>query len=199
MPFTWGGLEGRYGELIAIRGPRVTAASILNDGAPESDTCFRLLPGGVRSLSFTSDGVAVSEIKRYTTIERMGGFVQLRPNCGHFKTMKNGAYEVTFEPHNSEVQHLYQSKDAKGEWTGQVVHTGSCLRIHGAVTLKEQGILIHEASNVSWLTGCISPRTFNNYKVSLENKPKTNASYLAMNELFQFIGRDRANFFVLDW
>jgi len=116
-----------------------------------------------------------------------------------FFFMKHGPYEVTVERGNSVVQHLYQGKDRQGQWTGPIVHNGDCLRIHGAVTVKEQGILIHEAPNVSWLTGCISPRDLDNYRTALVHRPRTNESFTAMTELFQFVDRERANFFVLDW
>jgi hypothetical protein len=193
-------MEGRFGEMLAVRGPKITAASIVESSNGDGAGAIPLVPGDNRALALSSDGGAISEIKRYTTIERMGGYVQLRPNCGTFKTMKHGAYEVVFEPGNEVVQHLYQSKDhATGKWAGSPVHDGNCLRIHGALTDRERGILIHEASNVSWLIGCISPRNLGNFKTTLVQKPKANESYLAMQELFQFIGRQRANFFVLDW
>jgi len=186
--------------MLAVRGPKVTAASIVENGNGNGSNTVPLVPGDNRALQLTCDGGAISEIKRFSTIERTGGYVQLRPNCGTFKTMKHGAYEVTLEPGNSVVQHLYQSKDhATGKWTGPVLHDGNCLRIHGALSKPEQGILIHEAPNVGWLIGCISPRNLGNMKTALTAKPKTNESYLAMQELFQFIGRERANFFVLDW
>ncbi len=129
----------------------------------------------------------------------MGGYVQLRPNCGSFSTKKDGPYEVTVEPGNSAVKDLYRSKDHQGHPTGPVVHDGNCLRINGAVSRPEQGILIHEAPHVGWLTGCISPRNLSNFQTELVSRPRTNESYTAMTELFQSLGRESANFFVLDW
>lgn len=110
-----------------------------------------------------------------------------------------GISEIRMEPGNPVVRHLYQGKDGQGNWTGPVVHDGNCLRIHGAVSAPERGILIHEAPNVSWLIGCISPRNLNNFQTALAHRPRMNESFVAMTELFRFIGRERANFFVLDW
>jgi hypothetical protein len=197
--FTWGSLHGRFGVLLAVSGPTVTAVSLEENGGTADADAIEVLPGQHRSLKLESDGNAVTDIMRYTTIERMDGYVQLRPNCGSFKKKKEGVYEVTVESGNSVVRHLYQGKDRQGSWTGPVVHDGNCLRIHGAVTSRERGILIHEAPNVSWLIGCISPRNLYNFDTALESRPRTNESYVAMTELFQFLGRERANFFVLDW
>jgi hypothetical protein len=197
-PLDFGGMAGRFGKLLAVSGPEVTAASLVEDGG-DGDGLLPILPGERRALSLVSDGAAITEIRRYTTIERMGGYVQLRPNCGTFRVRKDGPYEVVVERGNSAVQHLYQSKDRQGRWIDPVVHNGDCLRIRGAVTQQEQGILIHEAPNVSWLTGCISPRNLNNFQTALVSRPRTNESFTAMTELFQFLGRETANFFVMDW
>lgn len=198
--FNWGSMQGRFGELLAVRGPAVTAASLVDNADDGDADIVPLVAGERRALRLRSDDAEIAEIKRYTTIERMGGYVQLRPNCGSWRIMKtDGPYVVTVERGNSAVMHLYQGKDREGNWTGPVVHNGDCLRIEGAMTEKERAILIHEAPNVSWLTGCISPRDLNNVQTALVSRPMTNESYTAMMELFDFVGRERANFFVLDW
>lgn len=197
--FNFGSLHGRFGKLLAVNGPAVTAASLVEFGRAGDRDTVTIVPGESRALKLQSDGGEITEVLRYTTIERMDGYVQLRPNCGSFKTKKEGAYQVTMEPGNSVVRHLYQGKDGRGNWTGPVVHDGNCLRIHGAVSVPERGILIHEAPNVSWLIGCISPRNLNNFQTALTSRPRTNESFVAMTELFRFVGRERANFFVLDW
>jgi hypothetical protein len=197
--FPYGSMHGRFGKLIVIGGPKVTAASLVDGGDANDPNTVTVAPNESRTLKFESDGAKVTDVRRYTTIERMDGYVQLRPNCGSFKHKKDGPYEVAFEPGNSVVRHLYQGKNSKGEWTGPVVHDGNCLRIYGALSTPEQGILFHEAPNVSWLIGCISPRKLGTKKTALDSKPRTNESYVAMNELFQVLGRERANFFVLDW
>jgi hypothetical protein len=198
-PFSDGSMLGRFGKLLAVTGPSVTAASLVEDGGTNSPDTVPIVPGETRAISLQSDGGAITEVMRYTTIERMGGYVQLRPNCGSFKTKKEGAYEVTVERGNSVVKHLYQGKDQHQNWTGEEVHDGSCLRIHGAISRPERGILIHEAPHVGWLIGCISPRNLNNFERRLVSRPRTNESFAAMTELFRLIGRERANFFVLDW
>ena len=180
---------GRFGELMAISGPEVTAASLVDDG-DEDATTVPLVVGERRVLQLESDGVEIDDVKRYTTIERMGGYVQLRPNCGSFRIKKDGPYEVAVEAANSAVKHLYQRKDHQRNWIPPTVHDGNCLRISGAVIGPEQGILIHEAPHVGWLTGCISPRTLNIVSTELVSRPRTNESYLAMSELFLFLGRE---------
>jgi hypothetical protein len=198
-PFSDGSMLGRFGKLLAVTGPSVTAASLDEDGGTNSPDTVPIVPDETRAIRLQSDGGAITGVARYTTIERTGGYVQLRPNCGSFKTKKEGAYGVTVERGNSVVRHLYQGKDQHHNWTGEVVHDGNCLRIHGAVSGPERGILIHEAPSVGWLIGCISPRNLNNFQTRLVSRPRTNESFVAMTELFRLIGRERANFFVLDW
>lgn len=182
--FRWEGMSGKWGELIVIRGPRVTAATVshsttLNRGAnPQS------IPVQTGTLFLSTDGTPIQEVRRYTTMERFRGntsgfYVQLRP--------KSDPYTVVFEPHNPIVKTLRPGR-----------HDGRCFRIHGAKTIKEQAILIHEAPNVSWLTGCISPRPLGDYQQSYPNEPYTPPAR-TIDELIAFIGAERANFFVDDY
>ena len=57
------------------------------------------------------------------------------------------AYDLTYEPGNPVVQSLRPG------------YSGNCIRVRGGNPgSPEEGILIHEAPNVTWLKGCISPR-----------------------------------------
>jgi hypothetical protein len=162
-------MSGRWGEMIAFKGPKVTAATILADSEPP--------PGGVvdqticpddRTLHLSTDGDPIKEVKRFTTMERFradsggGYYVQPRP--------KPEPYVINFESGNSVVRTLRRG------------HDGRCFRIH-------------EASNVSFLIGCISPRPLGEFTSAFPNNPAS----LSMNELIDFAGFDKANFFVHDW
>ena len=186
--FKHGSQSGRWGELVAIRGPRITAVQMFPDlsGCAASETgsggtCINFAGG---TLNLISDGTAVSEWKRFTSMERFkvdsgkGYYVQLHP--------KPNAYGLTKEVGNSAVKHL-----RKG-------HDGRCFRVHGGSPGAEQGILIHEAPHVGWVIGCISPRPLGNFSTEFPNSTG-NPSYRAMNELFDFVGGGHADLFVTDW
>lgn len=164
--FTYGKLHGRFGTLIVLKGGKVSKAQI--SGGNGSDSAAISVPTG--TLDLTTSGQGVEEAKRYTTIERMDGYVQLHP--------QTAAYRITYEANNSAVAHL--RKD------------GKCFRVHGGKTKPEQGILIHEAPHVGWLIGCIGPRHLN------DRATYTESSRTAMNEMFDVVGRE-ADLFVLDW
>ncbi|MBL8220503.1 MAG: hypothetical protein JNL62_14815 [Bryobacterales bacterium] len=181
--FRWNGMSGKWGELVAIRGPKVSACIVshgtrLNRG---SNPMSIQLQHGLLMLS--TDGKPIEQVKRFTTMERFRGntdgyFVQLRP--------KSDPYKVVFEPNNPVVKTL------------RPTHDGRCFRIHGAKTIKEQAILIHEAPNVSWLTGCISPRPLGDYTLSYPNGPSSPPA-VSMDELIAFVGAERADFHVEDY
>jgi hypothetical protein len=182
--FHHGRQSGRFGELIAVKGPDVTAAKMTGGRA--------IPPGGVGAnqvgaeqgvVELSTSGEPIAEVKRFTTIERFksndgkGFYVQLHP--------QPRPYPVTFEPHNSAVKEL-----RKG-------HDGRCFRVHGGHSRAEQGILIHEAPHVGWVIGCISPRPLNDFRTEFPNEPG-NPSYKSMDELFKFVG-PKGNLYVLDW
>lgn len=184
-----GKLSGRFGELVAVKGPKVTSVHLSPGNGSESASASGGATGaipithGTLQLSTMGDG-SFTEVKRFTTIERFksndgkGGYVQLHP--------KPGPYWITYEHGNSAVKKLRPG------------HDGRCFRVHGGNPGPEQGILIHEAPHVGWLIGCIGPRPLNNFKLEFENA-SGNPSFQAMNELFRFVGASRADFFVLDW
>ena len=77
-------------------------------------------------------------------------------------------------------------------------HNGNCIRIHGGNPGAEEGILIHEAPHVGWLTGCISPRPKDNHGVF--DNADGNPSYVAMDEIMTAVNsyaRGRGSLFVM--
>ena len=186
--FQHGHQSGRWGELIAIKGPRITSVQLSPPGDSKSageETSGATIPVEHGILKLSTTGEAISEVKRFTSMERFhsndgkGYYVQLHP--------KPAPYWITFESGNSAVKELRPGH-----------HDGRCFRVHGGKPGPEQGILIHEAPHVGWLIGCISPRPLNNFAIEFPNAPG-NPSYQSMNDLFRFVGVSRADFFVLDW
>ncbi len=181
--FHHGQQSGRWGELVAIKGPKVTSVQLSPVGVSNAGKGATI---GVSygTLQLSTTGAAISEEKHYTSMERFktnngkSWFVQLHP--------QPHPYRITFEPHNSKVKELR---------TG---HDGNCFRVHGGKSLAEQGILIHEAPHVGWVIGCISPRPLNNFSREFPNQPG-NPSYNSMHDLFRFVGKEQAELFVLDW
>jgi hypothetical protein len=183
VEFHYGRMSGRWGQLLAIKGPTVTAAVILATAAPPPRS-----PGHQsvaidgKTLHLSTDGEPIQEVRRYTTMERFradsgnGYYVQLRP--------RTDPYAILFESGNPAVAKLRPD--------------GKCFRVYGGKTAQERGILIHEAPNVSWVIGCIAPRPLGDFTIAFPN-PRSNPSSLTMNELFDFAGKAQANFFVEDW
>jgi hypothetical protein len=170
---------GRFGTLIVLQGGKVTGVRISPADASIAGSATIPVPTGILDVT-TSDGGGVKEINRYTTIERMHGYVQLRPQEYNGKVYKDGPYGITFEPKNPVVAEL------KG--TG-----GKCFRVHGGTTAGERGILIHEAPHVGFLLGCIGPRHYKD-----RNAGFTASAHAAMEELFGIRPQPTA-LFVLDW
>jgi len=139
-----------------------------------------------QNLQLTTDGAAIGHSKEYTSMERYrtdygdlrGRWVMLHP--------RPNAYDLTYEPHNPVVQTLR---------TG---HSGNCIRVGGGDPGPEQGILIHEAPNVTWLKGCISPRPKDD-KREFENADG-NPSFRAQDEIMRELntyGAGRGSLYVL--
>jgi hypothetical protein len=203
--FNLGQQSGRWGELVAFKGPKVYTAKLLPKGSipvgpglagiaaamvrsvvpmmsPTKSNSY-LIPVNNGVMELFVAGGPVEGSKRFTSLERFrtnngkSYYVQLRP--------QTTPYTITYEPRNSAVKTLRPD------------HDGRCFRVHGGQTKPEKGILIHEAPSVGWVTGCISPRPLNDFTIDHPNR-KGNPSYRAMEELFSFVGK-RADLFVLDW
>ena len=138
-----------------------------------------MVPTGVLQLATVNGGTMV-EAGRYTTIERMDGYVQLKPQEYNGHAYKQGPYGVTYESGNSAVAKLRGTH-------------GQCFRIHGGTSAPERGILIHEAPHVGWLIGCIGPRRLGDVTTR-----SSSTAHSAMNELFRIKPRPSA-LFVVDW
>ena len=168
--------SGRFGTLIVLQGGKVTGVQI----SPQVGTGPRIpTPTGFLEV-VTEDGSKVSESARFTTIERMGGYVQLKPQTYNGHTYRKDAYPLTYEIGNTVVSEL------KGT-------NGQCFRVHGGLTPQERAILIHEAPHVGWLVGCIGPRRFAD-----QSPGESNTAHAAMLELFRISPRP-SQLFVLDW
>ncbi|HLJ50644.1 MAG TPA: hypothetical protein VKU01_31740 [Bryobacteraceae bacterium] len=169
---------GRFGTMIVLQGGKVTKIKVNQGNGSNGGSGGIVVPAGV--LDVSSDGGAVKEIKRFTTIERMGGYVQLKPQEYNGHLYKSEGYGLRYDPHNSVVAEL------KG--TG-----GRCFRVLGGLTQQERAILIHEAPHVGYLLGCIGPRQYSD-----RNAGWSSTAHSTMNELFA-ISPSPSSLFVLDW
>ena len=174
-PSSKGTLHGRFGTLLVLEGDKLAGVQISPDG-PGSGAIS--VPTGV--LDITPQGATVQELGRYTTIERMDGMVQLPPLFSPQSNNRHTPYGITYETGNTAVAEL------KGT-------NGECFRVHGGITSQQQGILIHAAPHVGWLIGCIGPRRWN------DRATETESCWSAMKELFQLVGQQPADLFVVDW
>jgi len=83
------------------------------------------------------------------------------------------------EPYDLEVRGPYQALiDMRPS------HNGDYVRILGGTTPQQQAILIHEAANPGWVTGCIAPRPLGNHG-AFEAQDARNPSAVATMELIR--------------
>lgn len=162
--------RGRFGVLVAFSGPPIESVSIVPDGSPTGSAME--LPGGLFINIKCSQPGRLVEQKRFTTIERMDGYIQLHPQLGK-------PYTLTFEQGNKNVSQLARTQ-------------GNCFRVHGGHR-KEAGILIHAAPHVGWLIGCIGPRKHGDLSIQ-----STETTYDAMDELFELSPKP-SQLCVLNW
>ena len=179
--------SGRWGSLLLLRGPQVYGVVPIADNSKAPATVgAQYVTLADKKLQLTTDGQAISFSKEYTSMERYrtdygllkGRWIMLHP--------RPNAYDLSYEPGNSKVKTLRPG------------YSGNCIRVKGGDPGPEQGILIHEAPNVTWLEGCISPRPKDN-KREFENKDG-NPSYLALNEIMKELntyGGGRGSLYVL--
>jgi hypothetical protein len=179
--------SGRWGSLLLLRGPQIYAVVPIADGDKAPATVGpQYVTLADKKLQLTTDGQAISLSKEYTSMERYrkddgaldGRWIMLHP--------RPNAYELTYEPGNEKVKTLRPG------------YSGNCIRVRGGNPGAEQGILIHEAPNVTWLEGCISPRPKDDLR-EFEDKDG-NPSYLAINEIMKELntyGGGRGSLYVL--
>ena len=182
--FKYGGMSGRWGAMAVVKGGKISSVGISSNGG--SGGGFEV---GGKSLDIqVADGGALEIVAEFDTMERFradsgkGFYMQVRPRPAlpYLLTM----YRAPF------VSKLNSS--------------GHCLLVHGH-GYKQQGsgdtagILVHEAPNVSWLIGCISPRE-KNHREQGSNKQSSRS---AMETIFEAMGGfsigTKADLFVLDW
>jgi len=115
----------------------------------------------------------ITSKKQFTTIERYrtdSGAVN-QWDFGYVRLVgRPRPYGLRAESGNSAVQKLRPGR-----------HDGACIRVLGGETEQQRAILIHEAPNVSWVTGCISPRPFGD-RAAYPNNPG-NPSDVAVREI----------------
>ena len=175
--------SGRWGSMLMVTGPKVTAASFALAGAAGAVT----FAGRALSLA-TEGGGGAFRTKEYTTLERYRGSFGSLEQSERFVMMpaKEEPYPLRVERGNSVVKTL-----RKG-------HSGDCIRVLGGETRAQRGILIHEAPNVGWVIGCIGPRPKGNKRVF--SNEDGNPSFVAMKQILDEMtafGHGKGQLFVL--
>jgi hypothetical protein len=159
--------QGRFGTLVLFKVGQVTEVQLLKGS--EQGATSAVVPGGRLEIAYSGE---LQEVARYTTIERFDHNMVSMPR-------RREPYPITWESNNPVVQHLGPTK-------------GHCFRVHGGKTPAQQGILIHAAPHVGWLTGCISPRRLGDKSLI------TDSTYAAMDDLHARIANGHADLFITD-
>jgi hypothetical protein len=179
--------SGRWGSLLLLRGPQVFGVvPVIGNSAAPATVGAQYVTLADRKLQLTTDGRSFAFSKEYTSMERYrtdfgsleGRYIMLHP--------RPNPYDLRYEPGNSVVKTLRPN------------HSGNCIRVLGGNPGPEQAILIHEAPNVTWLIGCISPRPKDD-KREFDNADG-NPSFRAMNEIMGELnaqGGGRGSLFVI--
>ncbi|MDQ6436942.1 hypothetical protein RB623_23065 [Mesorhizobium sp. LHD-90] len=189
MPANRKRYSGLWGTMMMVIGGPIHCAQF-DQPVPADMLC------GGRQVEFTINSrkvfVAtfgdVLSTKLFTTVERYrtdDGRVDIW-DIGFVRLMRRDKpYGLRVERNNSAVKELRPG------------HDGICLRVLGGSSLQQQAILIHEAPNVGWVTGCIGPRPHGNREV-FENKTG-NPSDLAVREIIREVDRrgGKGQFYVL--
>jgi len=171
------GYRGRFGTLIALQGPKLSAVQAVPSGSVAGTSAIKIPSGSVLDIKTSAPG-DIREIDRFTTIERLNGMVQLPPQY----RIGNKAYGLEYEPTNPVVIKLKS--------TG-----GKCFHVRGGLTHAQRGILIHEAPHVGWLEGCIGPRRLGDKS---KDDRAADSAKTAMNVLFSLHPKP-SELWVLDW
>jgi hypothetical protein len=184
--------SGRWGSLLLLRGPRVYSVLSIPNTSPDTSKApatvgTQYVTLADQNLQLTTDGQEIGLSKEYTSMERYrtdygelrGRWIMLHP--------RPNAYDLAYEPGNPVVQSLRPG------------YSGNCIRVRGGNPgSPEEGILIHEAPNVTWLRGCISPRPKDDLR-EFDNSDG-NPSNLAINEVMGELntyGGGRGSLYVL--
>lgn len=199
-------LSGRWGTLGVIKGPKISSAQFSDPpraDAPRNPTdTTQYLQFSNRTLKVTTDGQVVESIDEYTTIERYRtdggsiGYIALHaaPDKA-YRIYKESGYDqlIAMRPASNGDYIRIMEDIPDTEYRQYSQHQRDILE-------KERAILIHEAVNVSWLTGCISPRPLND-KRAFDQTDNNNPSARVMRTLFAALERSprgQGSLFVLD-
>lgn len=205
--------SGRWGTLAMIVGPKISAVQLADTtpasasrppSSPTDTTQYRNFAD--RELKITTDGRPIESFNEYTTMERF------RSNHGYLGNAHRGEpgfVELHPDPTNPYVIYYDRGYQLLIDMRPQPDNLGDHIRIIGGNTDAErrrlsdleQAILIHEAVNVTWLTGCISPRPKGNRAVFNRTDPN-NPSATVMRELFVAVKaapNGQGSLYVLDW
>lgn len=177
--------SGRWGSLLVLTGPEVTAASFAPAGAPGAGAV--MLAGRALNLA-TGGGAGGFKAREYTTLERYRGSFGSLEQSERFVMMpaRDEPYPLRLERGNRVVKTL------------RAGHSGDCIRVLGGETKAQRGILIHEAPNVGWVIGCIGPRPKGNKGVfsNRDGNPSFVAMKAILDEMAAF-GHGKGSLFVL--
>lgn len=147
-----------------------------------------------RTLELMTDGGDVKQVTELNSMERFGSdtgsddkrtwYMQLHPQ-------PEKPYPLTYETDNPVVAKLVKS--------------GRCFRVHGHHQMRlppneslEAGILIHEAPNIGWLIGCISPRLLGFRSLDYDMAPTTKAFDAILKAVNASRSGGKADLLVLD-
>lgn len=186
VEFNRGRQSGRWGRMVVVCGAPVRSAKLIPADAGGSDgSAIPFADGG---LELMTDGGAVEKVADFDTMER-------------FKADTGKGYYMQVRPRPDKP---YDLKMFRSSTVARLNHTGKCLRVlgHGYTqqgTGQAAGILVHEAPNVGWLIGCISPRLTGNRRQGEDRRPSTTAMDTIFEAMGGFADGKMASLLVLDW
>ncbi len=178
-----GAKSGQWGLMAVVEGPVVTGASRMTltgvldllksfsqrPAAANTRTQVEMIALAGRNVSLVTDGSApLKKLAEFDTMERYrtdssknSWYVRLPPR--------------PFKPYPLDVSQVDLVAGFHQKMKVRKGQAGKCLRVRDHDVKQSNGamagILLHEATNPSWLTGCISPRTKNNRQLSSDVKP----------------------------
>jgi hypothetical protein len=189
--------SGRWGTLGMFRGGKVYSAKLPDTAKTDKYEATQVCRFAGKELKLLTDGTPVKLVKEYTTMERFrwdyftrgNYYVQLHPepNAPYLLRLQNGFTELT--------------KMRRSNLAAEYVRIEGTPKQREKMSAPEQAILFHEAANVTWVTGCISPRTKDDER-AFDKDDAGNPSVLAMTEILDALRaqpRGEGWLFVLDW
>jgi hypothetical protein len=202
-----GAKSGQWGVMAVVEGPLVTAASrvtltgvldlmkslVQHPMSPNAKPQVETITLAGRNVSLVTDGSApLKKLAEFDTMERYR--TDSNKNAWYVRLPPQPFKPYPLELFQADLVAKFHERMKVRRGQG-----GKCLRVreHG---VKQQngamaGILLHEATNPSWLTGCISPRTKNHRQLSSDIKPCVDA----LDVVYKAMGTARrAHLFIVD-